>query len=336
MKVRITDIAKAANVSPATVSNVFNGNNRVSEATRLRVLELARRMGYQDPARLALKKGIHLVMFKKTGRVVIDSPFFSELISGIESCCRKNQYELSISHVNADDIDMITALIRDNARPILLLATEMSEQELYPFLKVKTPLVVLDSQFFGLSFNCVHIDNIKAGYLAAEYLIKRGHTSLGMITSSPPFNNVRDRQIGFELALREHGLSLPEENLFRVDPTIEGSYEDMHRALQNRTAPMPTGIFAFNDLVAAGSIRAIRSAGYQIPTDISIIGMDNLPLTEAVDPPLTSVHVPKFSMGYLAVEHVLQLIGHSDLPVIKTSVDVRMIERESVAERREA
>lgn len=330
MKVRIKDIAKAAQVSPATVSNVFNGSNRVSESTRLRVLELARKMGYQDPAHVMYKKSIHFVLFRKDGRIIIDSPFFSELISGIESACRKNRYELTISYVNPDDIDMIASLIRDTARPILLLATELDENEMRPFLKVKTPLVVLDSQFMGLSFSTVHIDNVKAGYLAGDYFIKHGHKNLGMISSSFPFNNVRDRLVGFEIALREHGLTLREENIFTLDPTVEGSYEDMTALLQTRKEPMPTGIFAFNDLVACGAIRAMKAQGIRVPEEVSVIGMDNLPTASMINPALTSVHVPKFAMGFQAVEQLIHLSDNKDMPMMKTSVDICLIERDSV------
>jgi DNA-binding LacI/PurR family transcriptional regulator len=333
MKVTIRDIAKAAGVSPATVSNAFSGNNRVSEATRLRVLELARKMGYQDPSRPMLKKSIHFVIFRKHGRVIIDSPFFSELITGIESACRKNKYELTISYVHGNDMQMISTLLKETTRPILLLATEMSEDELRPFLKAKAPMVVLDSQFLSISFHTVHIDNIKAGFLAGEHFFARGHRDIGMITSSYPFNNVRDRQVGLEIALRQHGLSLDPKNIFSVDPTVEGAFSDMKELLKARSEPMPSGIFAFNDLVGAGVIRAMKSHDIRVPEEVSVIGMDNLPTASMISPALTSVHVPKYSMGYQAVEQLIHLSDSSEQLVLKTAVDVRLIERDSVVDR---
>ena len=332
MKVTVRDIAKAAGVSPATVSNAFSGNNRISEETRLKVLEIARQMGYKDMTRPQLKKSIRFVIFRRHGRVVIDSPFFSELITGIESACRRNHYELSISYAYQGDRQLMQDIISDISRPMLLLATEMSQEDIRPFLQLKTPLVVLDSRFMGIGFSSVHIDNVKAGYIAAEHFISRGHRTFGMITSAIPFNNVRDRQMGFEMALKEHGLGICDENVFHVDPTVEGAYDDMNAILDERRSDMPSAIFAFNDLVAAGAIRAMKQRGLRIPEDISVIGMDNLPTASMINPALTSVHVPKYDMGGVAVEQLIRICDDRDQPIVNTAVDVMLVERDSVAE----
>lgn len=330
MKVTVRDIAKAAGVSPATVSNAFSGNNRISEETRLRVLEIARQMGYKDMTRPQLKKSIHFVIFRRHGRVVIDSPFFSELITGIESACRRNNYELSISYAYQGDRRLMQEIISDNSRPMLLLATEMAADDIRPFLQLNTPLVVLDSRFMGIGFSSVHIDNVKAGYIAAECFIAKGHSTFGMITSSIPFNNVRDRQLGFEMALREHGFSLESENIFAVDPTVEGAYGDMGALLDERRDKMPTAVFAFNDLVAAGAMRAMKRHGLRIPEEVSMIGMDNLPTAGMLNPALTSVHVPKYDMGGVAVEQLIRIANDRAQPIVNTAVDVTLMERDSV------
>ena len=330
MKVTVRDIAKAAGVSPATVSNAFSGNNRIGEETRLRVLEIARQMGYREVTQTKLNRSIHFVIFRRHGRVVIDSPFFSELISGIESACRKNKYELSISYAYPDDRDMIDSLLRETKRPLLLLATEMTTDDIRPFLKVKAPLVLLDSRFMDIGFSMVHIDNMKAGYIAGRHFIENGHCTFGMLTSSIPFNNVRDRQLGFEMALRERGYMLPEENIFAVDPTVEGAYDDMTRMLEHREKLMPTAIFAFNDLVAAGAIRAMKHRGIRVPEEVSVIGMDNLPAASMLNPALTSVNVPKYDMGRVAVEQLIRIADDRTQPMVKTAVDVQLAERDSV------
>jgi len=331
MKVTVRDIAKAAGVSPATVSNAFNGNNRIGEETRLRVLEIARQMGYREVSQTQLNRGIHFVIFRRHGRVVIDSPFFSELISGIESACRRLRYELTISYVYPEDRAAIDALLRETVRPLLLLATEMTTDDIRPFLKVKAPLVVLDSQFMDIGFSMVHIDNVKAGYMAACHFIENGHRTFGMITSAIPFNNVRDRQLGYELALKQHGFELHRGNIFAVDPTVEGAYDDMKVLLASRVRDMPTAVFAFNDLVAAGAMRAMKSHGIRVPEQVSLIGMDNLPAASMLNPALTSVNVPKYDMGRIAVEQLVRIAGDREQPMVKTAVDVQLAERDSVA-----
>ena len=333
MKVTIREIAKAAGVSPATVSNAFSGNNRISEETRLRVLEIARQMGYREVMQTPLNRSIHFAIFRRHGRVVIDSPFFSELISGIESACRKNRYELSISYVYPGDSELIDSLLRETKRPLLLLATEMTTEDVRPFLRVKAPLVLLDSRFMDIGFSMVHIDNTKAGYIAGRHFIESGHRTFGMVTSSIPFNNVRDRQLGFEMALRESGFTLPDENIFYVDPTVEGAYEDIIHMLDNRESIMPTALFAFNDLVAAGAIRAMKHHGIRVPEEVSVIGMDNLPTASMLNPALTSVNVPKYDMGRIAVEQLISITDDRTQPMVKTAVDVQLVERDSVYKR---
>lgn len=330
MKVRIRDIAVAAGVSPATVSNVMNGNNRVSENTKMKVLEMARKMGYRDQAINDVKKSIQFIIVRKHGRVIIDSPFFSELISGIESACRKNQYELTISYLQINDDVAINTLIRDSSRPILLLATELSDEDIRPFLSVQVPIVVLDSNFLNTSFQSVHIDNIKAGYLAGQCFCRNGHERIGMITSSRPFNNVRDRCAGLEIALKEYGLCLKMEDVFPVDPTVEGAYEGMRQLLYSRKDDLPSGLFAFNDLVAAGAIRALEAEGITVPQQVSIIGMDNIPTSVIINPPLTTIDVPKYAMGYQAVERLIQINNREALSITKIVSDVTLVERESV------
>ena len=330
MKITVRDIARAAGVSPATVSNAFSGNNRIGEETRLRVLEIARQMGYREANQIQLNRGIHFVIFRRHGRVVIDSPFFSELISGIESACRKLKYELTISYAYPDDRELIDSLLRETARPLLLLATEMTTADIRPCLKVKAPLVVLDSQFMDISFSTVHIDNVKAGYIAGSHFADRGHTRFGMITSSIPFNNVRDRRLGYEMALRERGYAMDEEDVFALDPTVEGAYEDMFRIMDMRDKPLPTAIFAFNDLVAAGAIRAMKQHGIKVPDDVSVIGMDNLPTVSMLNPALTSVNVPKYEMGRAAVEQLIRMADGGERHIVKTAIDVQLVERDSV------
>lgn len=330
MKVRIQDIAKAANVSPATVSNVLNNTNRVSEETRMRVLELARTMGYRNPEYVNLKHSIRLVIYRKTGKIVIDSQFFSELISGIEHACRQAMYDLIITYVGPEDEKILKNLIADRSQPLLLLATEMTSEDIRPFLKFQGPLVVLDSHFMEYSFHCAAIDNLKAGYLAGSYLVENGHKHFGLIASAQYFNNMRDRRAGFEMALRERGFALQEADVFYVSPTADDALMDMENQLVNRTTPVPTGIFAFNDIACVAALRAFKSRGLKIPHDVSLIGMDNMSISTLVNPPLTTIHVPKFEFGSAAAEQLIAL-SKGKQAKMHIAIDPSRLIRESVA-----
>jgi len=334
VKVTIRDIAKAANVSPATVSNSFSGNNRVSKETRLRVLEIARQMGYQEPCQVPLNKRILLAVFHKNSHSYFNESHFSEIRSGVEAACRKNLYNLNVIHLLPGDTAALDSLLQEQRNPVLLLASEMSPDDMRPFLQLRAPLLVLDSHFMTIHFSTFHIDNLKAGYIAGDYLITRGHRRIGMITSALPNSNVFERQQGLSIALGERGLHLAPEYIFPLSPSREGARKDMLLRLDMWKGPLPTALFAYNDLTAAGAMDALQEKGIRVPEDISIMGMDNMPLAEECTPALTSVHVSKYSMGYQAVEQLLLQITHSSGPILKTAVDVSIAERQSVADLR--
>ena len=336
MKPRIKDIAEMLALSPATISNALNNQKGVNQETRERVLIAAKNLGYRvDVSGDRLLQCVRFVIFRKHGKVVMDTPFFSSLIEGIESECRKNGYELIISHVNKssdpDYLERIKEITEGAIAPILLLATEMAYDDIQPFLKINVPLLVLDSYFLGHSLNTVSIENYEAGYTAASYLIKNGHKHIGFISSEPFFNNVSFRLGGLSNTLENAGLHLSPQDIIAVEPTIEGSYIDMKAHLKNRTSPLPTAFFAFNDIVASGSMRAFSENGIRIPQDVSIIGMDDMPLCQITYPPLTTISVFKSEMGAVAVRRLLRMANYTTDVHEIISLGVRLVIRDSVS-----
>ena len=154
---------------------------------------------------------------------------------------------------------------------------------------------------------------------------------MGFISSNPIFNNVIFRMNGFRDRLLYENIELSDENIFMVEPTIEGSYRDMKAILETRAEPMPTAIFAMNDIVASGSMRAMDEHGINIPRDISVIGMDNMPICQLTNPPLTTIGVFKSEMGAEAVRELLLMIENEDDAHKITYLGVRLVERGSVS-----
>ncbi len=331
-KVTIRDIAKRAGVSPATVSNVLNRKNRVSEMTRASILAVASEMGYLNGA-VALRASIRLVIYKKHGLVVMDTPFFSELVSGVEQTCRAHGYSLTISYVygfSGDRARQIEEILADTSQAILLLATEMDEDDFAPFEKARVPLLVLDGYFFGRAYNSVCINNFDAGCLAARCFLENGHERFGILDSSKPFYNTGERCLGFLAYLRRHGRGVRDEDIFRVEPTMEGAYRDMGELMAVRRERLPGALFAINDIIAVGAARALKTSGCRIPQDVSLIGMDDLPICQIVNPPLTTVAVPKTGLAVSAVNRLIRMIGGDDDIVQSIRVGVRLVARESV------
>ena len=337
MKYTLRDIAKRANVSPATVSNALNGRAGVSKAVQEHILSIAQEMGYQlSRESTKASRHVRLIIFRSHGMVVMDTQFFSELIESIQLECHRMELELLISHVSArkdaDYVNQINAFRSEECAGIILLGTEMNEEELKQFTDFRSPMVVLDNLFRLESVHSVVMNNWQAGYLAAEALYAAGHRDIQHITSSIGFNNMKDRQRGLAEGLNKYGLSLENEKIWPVRPTMNGAYEDM-KALLQAGKRLPEAFFAGNDIMAIGCMRAIQEAGCQVPEDVSIIGMDDTSICLACTPQLSTVHVFRQELGQTVVHTLFALPEKQSACFIKTEVGVELVMRDSVKTR---
>ena len=336
MKPRIRDIAAVAKVSPATVSNALNGKPGVSAAVTEQILAIAREMGYEPGSKARPendRQHVRLVLYKSHGLVVMDTEFFAELIEGIQMECQHNGLELIVSHINMltdkDYKQRIRDFCAEECAGILLLGTEMNSEDLKRFAGCKSPLVVLDNLFRHEPVHSVVMNNYDAGYQATNALYAAGHRRIDHITSATHFNNNRYRRKGYEAAMTEHQLAFGPENLWHVTPSIEGAYHEMTRHLQSGRK-LPTAFFAANDLMAIGCIRALTEAGYKVPEDVSIIGMDDTAVCQACMPPLSTIRVYRKDLGAAAIRTLLNIAPVMQHSVIKTELSVDLVMRNSV------
>ena len=337
MKVRVRDIAVKAGVSSATVSNALNGRPGVSIENAQMIKTIAEEMGYsviKGAHDTAKRSYVRLVMFKRSGLVVMNTQFFLELIESIERECRAFGLELIITHIHikndADYPEQIQAICADHCMGVLLLGTEMEQENLSLFDHCRSPLLVLDNLFRHEKVNTVVMDNYDAGFKATSYLHAAGHTMIGHITSSMEFSNMHDRRQGFEAVMTAHRLPVDENSFWRVAPTLEGAYHDMKELLESGRK-LPTAFFAGNDIMAVGCVRALVEKGYSIPKDISIIGMDDLSICNFCMPPLTTIRVSRPGLGVASVRILLKLMKDMDCG-IKAILSVELVERGSVAQ----
>lgn len=335
MSITAKELAKMLNLSSATVSMVLNQKPGISEKTRTLVLETAKAHGY-DFSKLSAatehKNGvIQLIIYKKHGAVVSDTPFFSELIEGIENRCKTANFEFQISYFyEENDVEEQMGELLDNDRKgLLLLGTELDMEGFEPFSRLPVPLVVLDTYFEDLNCDSVLINNVQGAYRATSHLIEKGFESVGYLHSSYSIGNFEERADGYYKALRHHRISTDHPYVLRLSPSVEGAYEDMTRHLKEG-CPVAPAYFADNDWIAAGAMRALKEAGYRIPTQVSIIGFDDMPICAITDPPLSTMEVPKKRLGKLAVEQLIKKINHSTRDVVKIEVSPSLRERYSV------
>lgn len=348
MSVRLADIAKKMNISVAATSLAINNKPGVSEATRKRVLELCDEMGYKYtlPAETDGKAGdqpseqnssILLWICKKHGSVLGGTQFFLALLEGIENSARRNGYDLVYSSCKIENITPQTVNERANKPGVagmIILATELFDADLEPFIKCQKPLVILDADFSNLKCNSVLMDNINGTTQIVQYLIDCGHTLIGHLKSKVYIKNFGERELGYKNTLQANGLSLENSRKFEVllDPTMEGAYKDMCDALD--AAPeLPTAFFADNDIIAFGAMKALSEYGIAIPDRVSVVGFDDIPSCEIVSPRLSTVKVFKQNMGEMAIAILMLIIAsqaNDEFMTVRTGTTI--ITRDSVAQ----
>lgn len=336
MPIKIKEIAKKANVSIATVSMALNNKAGISKKTKEKIMKIVNESDYSSTlvrtVELKNKGNIQLTICKKHSKVLSDTPFFQALIEGIESKSRHNGYNLIIKYISCDILnikDIKDDLKENEVSGMLILATEMDENDIKNFLTLDIPFVILDAYFLGIYADYVVINNMSGSYIATRYLLNSGHKEIGYLKSSYPIKNFNERYEGYIRALNENHLKENPKHILHLNPSMEGAYEDMVKYLE--TSPsLPTAFFSDNDLIAFGAIKALKEKNIRIPEDVSVVGFDDMPFCTMIDPPLSTISVNKKTFGKLSVEKLISSIKNKADYASKTTFDVTLIKRNSV------
>ncbi len=335
MGISAKELAEKLNISAATVSMVLNQKPGISEATRQLVLDAAEKYGLErKPIVETAPAVIRFVIYKKHGRVVADTPFFSEVTEGITRGCHQQNCMLQISYFYEESHveEQITNLLDNGTSGIVFLGTEMDQESFALLEKLPVPVVILDCYDNEVDLDSVLINNEQGAFLAVKHLYEMGHREIGYIRSATRINNFEERADGYYKALRKCGLEKQEENSFWIAPMSDRGYQDMKRQLGEGRKPIGA-YFADNDIIAAAAMRALKEMGYHIPEDVSIVGFDDMPMASFLDPPLTTMNVRKKELGITAVNRLLEKIRDRDNEVIRISLSTQLIERESVSKK---
>jgi LacI family transcriptional regulator len=329
-KPTVKDIAQAAQVSPATVSNALNNRRGVSAEIRNLIFAKAHELGYEREKTNG-RPAIRLVVYKRHGMVLADTPFFASLIEGLEKQSRLSGYDLVISHYAAqpsEQAELRHVLQTDRSAGVIMLATEMQTDDLEVLTALHSPVVLLDSRFHACRYDRVLINNVEAAYTATRHLIDRGHCQIGYLHSAIAINNFYDREAGYREALASAGLRPDRSHRLLLEPTLEGACRDMLALLATRPA-LPTAYFADNDIIACGAMKALQASGYRIPEDVSLVGIDDMPFCELTTPRLSTVRVLKQEIGSLAVRRLMEKLA-GDQTVVQIEVGSELVVRDSV------
>jgi DNA-binding LacI/PurR family transcriptional regulator len=329
LKVSIKQISEITGFSQATVSNALNHKKGVNKETSAEIFRVAKDLGYIGETMITK---IKFVIYKKNGLIIDDTPFFSLMIDGLEKECSACGYELVICNLdqrNSDYEEQVRWILSDASSAVIVLGTELLDEDWEIYKGAKCPLLILDSWSSDMWFNGVLINNLDSSRMAVEYLIGKGHKEIGYLRGSFRIKAFRSRMTGFKIALNNHNLVANSKDIITLSTTMDGSYKDMVEILKTNPK-LPTAFFADNDMIALGAMKAMQEFGYRIPEDISIIGFDDLPFCEITSPRLTTLRVNKQEMGQLAVRRMVEMIKHGGETKIKIEVSTHFIERDSV------
>lgn len=299
----IADVAGRAGVSTATVSRVLTGASASRPATLARVMAAARELDYRPSAvARALKRRTTLTL----GLLVtdIENPFFPQVVRAVEDAAHELGYGLLLCNAADDpqrELAYINLLLERRVDGVVVASSRVTRRHAALLARSPVPVVLVNSEARGSGLPAITTDNRRAARLAAEHLLRLGHTVLAHVTA-PPVNAAAGlRLAGVRDALRAAGTPT-ELAIVMGDGHVEAGERAVAELLAR--APAVTAIVCYNDLTAIGALRAARAAGRRVPADLSIVGFDDIDLAGWTDPPLTTVAQPTAEMGRRAVEHL--------------------------------
>jgi LacI family transcriptional regulator len=338
MSVTIYDVAKKAGVGIGTVSRVINNSPQISPSTREKVLKVIKELKYQPSA---MAQGLAR---KRTNIIACVVPFFTgyfyfELLNGVQQSLSNYGYDLIL--YNVDKLEKKEEILKRTIRErkvdgVLLISMPIPDKLVSKFRESKLPIVLVDSYHDAL--NSIIIENKEGAFIATEYLINLGHRRIGMIngclSSVPAINRLE----GFKAALDKYKIVYNDALVINV--SLNGDPEILHNDGFNKKAGYtamidllklkenrPTAVFVSSDIQATGAIKAIQEHRLKIPTDITIVGFDDIELSEYLG--LTTVHQPMYEMGTLAVNRLMDKIAGKNSNGFKTVFPTKLVIRET-------
>lgn len=334
MATTIKDIARESGVNISTVSRALNDAYGVHRETRGNILAVATRLNYY-PNRVA--RGLKTQRSHTLGLIVSDirNPFFAEVTRGAEDAARVGGYDLVLCNSDLDarkQIEYVASLMEKQVDGILMNSVaDLTRKQQDQLASSGVPIVLLNRSAASKSFSTVCADNEAGGAMAAQYLLRLGHENIAHLTGPRRHGNLTDRARGFLRVLKTAGAK-PKITTLHGENSFSGGRALTQKLL--RQQPSVSAIFAGNDLMAFGAIRAMLELGRRVPEDVSLIGFDNLELASVVHPPLTTIHQPKYEMGRAASEMLLRLAHkQGKAPSEHLLLGVELIERESCRKR---
>lgn len=329
------EVARLAGVSGATVSRVFNNLSIVQEETRQRVLDAARQLGYYpncNARRLAASftQSLAIMVPHVPGVHIFYRHYFAEILSGIATVANARGYDMLVRFYPMDESP------RDSCMPILhekkadaclLLGTRINDPVIDTLKQADMPFVLINNVVSDEAVSFVDGDHKSGAKQAVEHLLNRGYKRICFVNGPPEYSNSRDREHGYVSALAKSGISLDSSLILVGRYSRTSGYRLADRILS--LSPTPDAIFAANDRMAFGIYQRLRECGLKIPEDYGLVGYDDSEIAMYIDPPLTTIKVPLYEIGYEAAVGVINKVEGKVMGPIRKFLDTELVIRKS-------
>jgi len=307
----IKDVARHADVSPMTVSRVINKSGYASETTRARVEQAIAELGYvpNELARHFRSKRTRTVALVISD---ITNPFFTTIARGVEDFTAARNFAVMLCNTDeseAEEAGYLQMLIQRQIDGVLLVPSGTSPEPLRLLRSHNVPVVALDRRVTSEAVDEVRSDSEAGAYQLVRHLLELGHTRIAILSGQRGISTSADRIAGYERALAEACLDVDSELSCNAGFSVEAGLAMARQVLA--AVPRPTAIFAANNFIAFGAIRAIREVGLRVPDDVSVVCFDDVPTDWVIDPFMTCIVQDAYAMGRKAAELLLTRITSS-------------------------
>lgn len=334
--INIVDVAQAAGVSIATVSNVMNGKGRVSVATRQKIEKIIEELGYTPnltARNLKTKRSdlIGLVVPTMQPGRLQDNPFYWDLLAGVEEGARDRKFHIILAGID-ESTETFSFVKERRLDGLIVVGTNEGSQAVDRVLEIGLPAVFIDSYLADPKLLQVYLEDRKGSYQATRYLIEQGHRRIALLIGDIPLERIAyygvlyERWLGYRDALDEAGIAYDPKLMIKLPTSLEGGYQAADRLTEIGDV---TAIFSFSDVSAMGLLKRLRELGKGVPRDYSVIGFDNLFMSNYTSPSLTTVAQNILEKGQEAVRMLLDQIDGNPIVKRQVALPVDLIVRET-------
>jgi LacI family transcriptional regulator len=326
----IYDVARAAEVSPATVSRVLNGKQNVDVELAQRVRAAAQQLEYHPNA---VARNLRRSRTSLWAVIIsdINNPFFTALVRGVEDVAQRASYSVVLcnSDENPDkEAGYISAVLAEQMAGVIISPTHRSGH-VGRLLAAGAPVVAIDREVEGARVDTVLVDNEHGARLATEHLIGQGYQRIACITGPRQVTTASQRFRGYRAALHAAGRRVDEDLIRYADFREAGGHAAMAQLLDSDTPP--DAVFAGNNLMTVGILTCLAERGVQIPEELAVVGFDDVPWGAFIRPPLSTITQPTYDLGRTAADLLLDRIVQPDRPprriTLHTELHVRASSR---------